>query len=51
MVILLSGISNLNYFLFVLMVAIYEFIGSFYKIRENHIEGHGQLEGSMAPPI
>jgi len=29
----------------------YEFIGSFYKIRENHIEGHGQLEGNMAPPI
>jgi hypothetical protein len=26
-------------------------IGSFLQIRENHIEGHAQLEDNMAPPI
>jgi hypothetical protein len=30
---------------------IYEFVGSFFQIRENHIKGHGQLEDNMAPPI
>jgi hypothetical protein len=30
---------------------IYEFVGSFFQNRENHIEGHGQLENNMVPPI
>jgi hypothetical protein len=30
---------------------IYECVGSFLQIRENHIEGHGQLEDNTAPPI
>lgn len=33
------------------MVVIHDFIGSFFEIRENHIEGYGQLEDNMASAI
>jgi len=34
-----------------LIVVIYEFIGLFFEIRENHTEEYGQLEVNMASPI
>jgi hypothetical protein len=37
--------------LFIMISVIYEFVGSFFQNRENHIEGHGQLENNMVPPI
>jgi len=32
-------------------MVVYEFIGSFFQIGENHIEGHGRLEDNMVPSI
>jgi hypothetical protein len=34
-----------------MILVIYEFVDSFFEIRQNHFEGHGQLEHNMAPPI